>query len=57
MADLNTFGGRLKAYRKSKKLKGEEIGKILRVKKAQIAMIEKNSSKTHAEQPPSPTWT
>ena len=49
MTDLNTFGGRFKAFRKSKKLKGEEMGEILRVKKAQIAMIEKNSSKTHAD--------
>ncbi|GAA4443356.1 hypothetical protein GCM10023188_43980 [Pontibacter saemangeumensis] len=49
MTDLNTFGGRLRAYRKSKKLKGEDFAAVLRVKKAQVAMIEHNASRTPAE--------
>ena len=49
MTDLNTFGGRLRAYRKSKKLKGEDFAGILRVKKAQVAMIEKNASRSPSE--------
>ncbi|GAA4443400.1 hypothetical protein GCM10023188_44110 [Pontibacter saemangeumensis] len=48
MTDLNTFGGRLRAYRKSKKLKGG-FAAILRVKKAQVALIEHNAFRTPAE--------
>lgn len=49
MTDQNTFGGRLRAFRKSKKLKGKVIGQILRVNKAQVAMIETNRCMTPTE--------
>lgn len=44
MSNINTFGGRLKAFRKSKKLKGRDVGEILRVLNTQVSMIENNKT-------------
>ncbi|WP_181885277.1 helix-turn-helix domain-containing protein [Pontibacter diazotrophicus] len=44
MDDINTFGGRFKAFRKSRKLTGEDVGGKMRVLKTQISMIEHNKA-------------
>ena len=44
MNDINTFGGRFKTFRKSKKLKGKDVGEIMRVLKSQVSMIERNKT-------------
>ncbi|QCR23764.1 helix-turn-helix domain-containing protein [Pontibacter sp. SGAir0037] len=40
MTEQTTFGSRLKAFRKEKKLSGEELGNIIGVGRGQVSSIE-----------------
>ncbi|PVY43257.1 helix-turn-helix domain-containing protein [Pontibacter virosus] len=44
MSEQTTFGGRLKDFRKAKKLSGEELGGIVGIGRGQVSSIENNKS-------------
>lgn len=44
MSEQSTFGSRLRTFRKTKKLSGEELGAVVGIGRGQVSSIENNKS-------------